>query len=390
MANTLPTTGDVVVPAILGIGTAVPAYGVGYEAASQLAKRLSCEDDQQRRVVDVLYRRTRIENRGSVLLDEDLERGGVNDFYERAKRYMREAVPLATRASRAALSGAGMHAEAITHLVTVSCTGFAAPGVDIALMDALGLPATTERVHVGFMGCHGAINGLRVAEALIHRDPKHVVLLTSVELCSLHYQYGFDPDRIVSGSLFADGSAAVVLRSNPSDGENDREGFDILSFETFHPASVAENDDAAIAATAFPRIVATGSCLVPDSREAMTWHIGDHGYEMTLSAEVPELIRGHLRKFLTDFLARHDESIDSIGGWAVHPGGPRILSASESTLGLADTALATSRAVLREHGNMSSATMLFILERFLAGDQPRPWLMLGFGPGLEIEVALIR
>jgi predicted naringenin-chalcone synthase len=137
-------------------------------------------------------------------------------------------------------------------------------------------------------------------------------------------------------------------------------------------------------------LVATGSYLVPDSRDAMTWRIGDHGYEMTLSASLPSRIEADLGPFLVDWLHTQGESVASIGGWAVHPGGARIITAVESAMGLAPEQLHTSRRVLAEHGNMSSATMPIILERFHAAGQPRPWLMLGFGPGLEIEVALIR
>ena len=241
----------------------------------------------------------------------------------------------------------------------VTCTGFNAPGIDIELIDRLGLPATTERVQVGFMGCHGAINGLRVADGLVAARPSSRVLMCCVELCSLHLQYGLDADSVVSNAIFADGASAMVLESGQA------------------PIGLGT-------------IQATGSCLVPESRDAMTWRIGDNGYAMTLSAQVPGLIEQELKGFLSEWLAKQGETIESIGGWAAHPGGARILSSVETALDLPEDALEVSRSVLSDHGNMSSATMLFILERFLARNQPKPWLMLGFGPGLEIEVALIR
>jgi predicted naringenin-chalcone synthase len=122
----------------------------------------------------------------------------------------------------------------------------------------------------------------------------------------------------------------------------------------------------------------------------MTWRIGDNGYEMTLSARVPGLIEAHLKNYLSNWLAEQGETIESIQGWAVHPGGSRILSATQQALDLCDEDLETSRGVLSDHGNMSSSTMLFILNRFAKAGRPKPWVMLGFGPGLEIEVALIR
>jgi predicted naringenin-chalcone synthase len=251
-----------------------------------------------------------------------------------------------------------MDAESITHLVVVTCTGFYAPGIDVELIEELGLNRETERIQVGFMGCHGAINGLRVARGLIAADPAARVLMVCVELCSLHYQYGWDTDRVVSNAIFADGSAAVVLcGSEQTDG---------------------------------PELIATGSRLVEDSKEAMTWRIGDHGFEMTLSAEVPGLIEAKLHGFISDWLGKHGLRIEDVGGWDVHPGGPRILLAVENALGLPKESLTHSRTVLADHGNMSSATMLFIMRRFIDQAVPGPWVMLGFGPGLEIEVALVR
>jgi predicted naringenin-chalcone synthase len=359
---------------ILALGTSVPQFQVDCLTSADFAARTSMADALQSRKVQALYRRTGIDQRGSVLLDEAPGCVLVNDFYppalsphdrgpstrSRSDRYATEAPILARQASAIALQRSGLAADEITHLVTVTCTGFTAPGIDIELIDQLGLPETTERIQVGFMGCHGAVNGLRAARGLLAVEEHARVLVCSVELCSLHYQYGLDADRVVSNALFADGSAALVMAPG-------RAGVSALGV-----------------------VQATGSCLVPDSRDSMTWRIGDHGYEMTLSAQVPGLIERYLGSFLATWLARHGETINSIGGWAVHPGGTRILASTEAALGLGADALAVSRAVLADHGNMSSATMLFILDRFVQLAQPKPWLMLGFGPGLEIEVALLR
>ncbi len=363
---------------IRGLGTAIPLRNIDIRKAAQYASLVSCEDSSQERKLLALYRRSGVKTRGSVLLEPCDENVITQSFYPpstgptdrgpatsvRGDRFAIEAPLLAIKSAQKTIDSSGISTEQITHLVTVSCTGFNAPGIDIALIDDLQLPLTTQRVQVGFMGCHGSINGMRAARGLVAADPEAVVLMTSVELCSLHYQYGFDADRIVSGALFADGSGSLIIAS--------------------------ESNEQIPLGHSLGTIVATGSCLIPDSRDAMTWRIGDNGFEMTLSATVPGLIENYLRQFLTTWLKQHGESIDSIGGWAVHPGGARILTSVESAMEFDDTMLSVSRDVLGKHGNMSSATMLFILEDFAKIQRPKPWLMLGFGPGLEIEVALLR
>jgi predicted naringenin-chalcone synthase len=274
--------------------------------------------------------------------------------------YRAEAVPLALRASRIALGQSGLAAGEVTHLVTVSCTGFAAPGVDFELIRGLGLRPTTERTHVGFMGCHGALNGLRVARALTGADPSARVLLCAVELCGLHYHYGWDPQKIVANAIFADGAAAVA--GGPADSA---------------PAGAW-------------RVAANGSCLLPDSLNAMSWTVGDHGFEMTLSKAVPGLIREHLRPWLEGWLASAGLRLADVASWAIHPGGPKIIDAAQHALGLGDADTADAREVFAEHGNMSSPTVLFILDRLRRGGAGRPCVALGFGPGLNAEAALLR
>ena len=372
---------------ITGIGTAVPKYQATNKASANFAAKLACGTALESRKVLALYRRTGIDQRGSVLLEQSAVTEIANGFYKPAEnaqdrgpgtkvrndRYGAEAPRLAKEAAKVALKVSGLLSEDITHLITVSCTGFNAPGIDIALIDELELPCTTQRIQIGFMGCHAAINGLRAANGIVAADKGAKVLMSCVELCSLHYQYGMVTDHIVSNALFADGSAAIVLESDGS--------------QSTQPSTVTTVDRMPLK---IGSVAATGSFLVPSSRDAMTWCIGDNGYQMTLSAEVPHLIEEHLADYLSDFLEQHGESLRSVGGWAVHPGGSRILSAVETSLSLPKDALATSRSVLADHGNMSSATMLFILERFIARNQPKPWVMLGFGPGLEIEASLIR
>lgn len=275
---------------------------------------------------------------------------------QRMEIYAREAGPLALRAALAALAESGFDPGAITHLVTVSCTGFAAPGVDLALMSGLGLEPTVARTHVGFMGCHGALNGLRVANAFATADPAARVLVCAVELSSLHYYYGSAADKLIANAIFADGAAAVV-----GCGGTGAPGF---------------------------TLAASGSCLVPNSAGDMGWVIGDHGFQMTLSRRVPGLIGAHLRPWLEAWLGDNGLSLAGVRSWAVHPGGPKIVSAVEECLGLSAEDLAPSRAVFAENGNMSSPTVLFVLQKLRAANAPRPCVALGFGPGLVAEAAL--
>jgi predicted naringenin-chalcone synthase len=230
--------------------------------------------------------------------------------------------------------------------------------VDHHLISALGLSPTIERVHVGFMGCHGALNGLRVANAFCQANPNARVLLCAVELCSLHYHYGDSPDRVVANAIFADGAAAIV--------------------------GTTRGDDTAW------RVTGTGSCVIPDTADAMSWRVGDHGFEMGLSKRIPGLIARHLRPWLESWLSGYGVALRDIASWAIHPGGPKIVSAVEEALSLSASATAASRAVFSDCGNMSSPTVLFVLDRLRKSGHNRPCVMLGFGPGLVAEAALWR
>jgi predicted naringenin-chalcone synthase len=357
---------------ILGIATALPTHRIRQTDAAAIARAFSCETAEQDRMFSAIFRRSGVESRGSVVLEaSDGDLPSRQSFYGesnpttalRMERYEAAAAPLAEESARGALASARLEPRRITHVVTVSCSGFLAPGVDQALMRRLGLGADVERTHVGFMGCHGLLNGLRVARAFVEADESACVLLSAVELCSLHLQYGWNSERMVANALFADGAAAMVIAPAAQDHEPHGHG------------------DLAIRAV--------GSTVFPSSEDAMSWRIGDHGFVMTLSPRVPELIGRNLRPWLSAWLARSGHSLDSVGSWAVHPGGPRILSAVGESLTLERSALAASFGVLADHGNMSSATIAFVLQRLRAAEAPRPWLAMAFGPGLAVEVALL-
>jgi predicted naringenin-chalcone synthase len=365
--------------AILGLGTALPDAVISQSDAFRVARALAHPTDEQATWLPTMYNGSGVATRHTALgnavirdmLDGSTHTGspylptGAPDdrgptTAQRMQHYAELAPPLAVEAAAAALRSSGLRGADLTHLVTVSCTGFIAPGIDAALIRALGLSATVQRTHVGYMGCHGAFNGLRVARAFGAEKPDARVLLCAVELCTLHYHYGWDAQKVIANALFADGAAAVVGVSGAA-----------APPETW-------------------RVAATGSCLIPDSETAMTWTIGNHGFEMSLSRAVPRLIAQNLRPWLEDWLHRQGVALNEVGSWAVHPGGPRILDAVEEGLGLPREATNVSRAVLAEHGNMSSPTILFILDRLRAADAPRPCVALGFGPGLMAEALLLR
>ena len=361
--------------AILGIGSATPAREISQAAAADLAVGFANAAPGHERTLAAIYRQTRIRARGSVLLEDPAGKPFAQSFFPpagaapfggpstsaRMARYAAEAGPLALAAARTALARSSVEAADVTHLVTCSCTGFANPGVDLDIVHGLGLAADVSRTHVGFMGCHGAFNALRVAEAFATAHASAVVLVVCVELCSLHFQYGSRSDAVVANSIFADGAAALV-------GVGDE-----------HP----------LAGGADWQLDRQWSRLLPDSQGEMGWLIGDHGFEMSLSARVPGIIHREIAALVAAALGDEGLASGDIHSWAVHPGGPRVLANVCDALGLDEATLAVSHEVLAAHGNMSSATILFILERMLP-EGVGPCVAMAFGPGLTAEVALLR
>jgi predicted naringenin-chalcone synthase len=350
---------------VLGLGTALPDGQVSQAEAAELSSRLIGLTEDRENWLTELYQLTGIQRRhlsglrafGDLKAWERSEQGPTTQL--RMEIYQQQARPLAIEAARRALAASDTQPDQITHLVTVSCTGFVAPGFDIGLFTGIPLPPTVQRTHVGFMGCHGAINGLKVARAFAESDPAGRVLLCAAELCSLHFQFGCDSSLSVANALFADGAAALVGAV---------------------PGPVRRSDAW--------KLTGSGSCLIPDSEEAMGWKIGDHGFLMHLSKRITHLIAENLKPWLVGWLDSYDLAVDDIATWAIHPGGPRILESVMGPLGLGEQAVEESRAVLRDHGNMSSPTILFILDRLRRRGAPRPCVALAFGPGLAVEAAL--
>ncbi|GAA2978025.1 putative naringenin-chalcone synthase [Microbacterium terrae] len=362
---------------ILSIGTAVPETVISQERVRDFFAAQPGRDRLSQRLIHAAFDASAIDRRHTVLAQladpgAETTPGAPDgtDFVEngvllvpstgaRNDVYAATAPALSASAARAALDDIGMPASAITHVVTVSCTGFYAPGPDYRLVRDLGLSPTVERYHLGFIGCAAAFPGLRLAARITVAQPDAVVLVVCTELCTLHVRASDDPQQIVASSVFADGSAAAVVSADA----RWRSGAS-LDLERFATALTGEGET------------------------DMVWTIGDEGFEMTLSAEVPRIIGREIRGAVDAFLAGDDPP----DAWAVHPGGRSVLDRVESGLDLDPTAIETSRAVLRDHGNMSSATILFILRSLLHDDTLADGSRiagLAFGPGLTVESTLL-
>lgn len=267
----------------------------------------------------------------------------------RMAEYGHHAPVLALQATTALSEQADV--AGVTHLVVASCTGFVAPGVDQIIAGRLGLAPSVERLLIGYMGCYAAVAALRSARHIVRSDPAARVLVICVELSTLHLQDSDAVEPLLAMLQFADGAAAAIISADPT-------GLAI---------------DSPFAAT------------LPDSNELIQWHIGDHGFRMHLSGEVPGAITAalHPRTNGTSLLPVDPDRIDS---WAVHAGGRSILDAVEGALNLSKNALVHSREVLQSCGNMSSATLMFVLERIMRHDAPpHSGMALAFGPGVAVE-----
>ncbi|QVL34582.1 type III polyketide synthase [Telmatocola sphagniphila] len=362
---------------LCGLGISGTPYPLSQEKASSLAQAINNRRPDTDGWIQDIYRHAGIQKRTicvSEAVVRDIEQGtretgspfllkGPEDFHgpstaQRMKVYWEIAAPMSLAAAKEALSDARVEPEEITHLVLVTCTGFRSPGLDCWLIEQLKLNSDVARTQVGFMGCQGAFNGLRVAKAFTGSDPKAVVLMVAVEVCSVHYHYGREMRRLVGNALFADGAAALVGRS-PA-------------------AGIGSNWE----------LKTTGSCMLPDSEDAMSWSIGDYGFEMELSPKIPNMIAKYLTGWLESWLKSQHLNQADIRSWAIHPGGPKILNGICEVLGLGEDEIAVSREVLSQYGNMSSATVLFLLRLHRLRNAPRPCLALGFGPGMFVESML--
>jgi predicted naringenin-chalcone synthase len=355
-----------VTPHLNAIGTAVPPNDV-HEAFLEVAPSFLTRASE-RKVFARMAERSGIRHRHSCLRPsaaaEWAERYDTEGFYrpgtfpttaDRMRRFARDAPDLVDAALADLDRRQGRdRRDGISHVVICTCTGFAAPGLDQHLIDAQGIDRRVERVLIGFMGCNAAINGYKTAWHIVRSDPRARVLVINLELCSLHFQEGTPLGTALMFMLFGDGAAAGVVSAEPS-------GLALLGFR---------------------------SDILPGTRDRITWNIGNQGFDMWLSGRVPEAIRQHLPAHV-ESLRRELSAAPVL--WAIHPGGRSILDAVENSLGLAAEDLAVSRGVLRDYGNMSSATLPFVLQRMM--DRPhdgRVGLATGFGPGISVESMIFR
>lgn len=354
---------------INGIGTAVPKHDIHQPIIAVL--RTMLPDQRTRRVFDRMAEHSGIRHRYSFMHaderadEQEIDAGGfypLGNFPSTSARmalYEREAPRLAIRAVEALKCevSSGM-LDGITHLVVASCTGFTAPGLDLQLVKELGLRSDVQRTLVGFMGCSAAVPALRVAYQAVCTNPAARVLVVNVELCSLHLQETSDLNSLLSLTLFGDGASATLV--------------------TAQPTGIAFLDFLAI--------------IIPDSSDLITWHIGDRGFNMHLSGQVPQQIKQTLREEMKQAGANkilRGEQVKDVDLWAIHPGGRTVLDAVETGLGLTPVDLSSSRRILHNYGNMSSATIMFVLQDMLHlhqnhHDEARG-LAMAFGPGMVAE-----
>ena len=368
--------------ALWSIGTAVPTFHFSQQDA--LAYVLSHVPAEMARRLKFLYRRSQIDSRYScspnlfeaMQFNASETASSIPSTAERMQAYEAQAAGLAATAAKRALAQQPHFTAAdITHLVLVTCTGFVAPGPDVLLFEHLGLQPDVRRVQVGFMGCHGAMNGLHIATAICRSEPQAVVLVASVELCTIHFQPTPTEENLVISSLFSDGAAAALLSGR----------------------AYAEDQ---------PRcyLDAFGSRVYSEARHAIAWRVGNQGFDMGLALSNAQDLRPFIPDFVGRFLSSYELHPDDIDLWAIHPGGRAVLDTCERALGLDAHALAGSRAVLRHYGNMSSPTILFVMDHLLEKTDaahaplthaplthaplthaPLKGLSLGFGPGVTLE-----
>jgi predicted naringenin-chalcone synthase len=355
---------------IISIGTAVPAHQHRQEHILPFMQRIYGWEKDTSRKLKALYHQSAIDTRYSVIPDYSLPADqwkfyppteNLEPFPSLEKRmcwYREHAAALSLKAIHRCLEDR-CPVSSITHLITVSCTGMSAPGLDLELVEALALPPHIFRTSVNFMGCYAAVHALKLAHALA-AVPGSKVLIVCTELCTLHFQQDPTLDNLLSSLLFSDGAAAALVVS----------------------------DDTSCAGGTGLRIKSFYSEIVPEGKSAMTWGLSSSGFQMTLTGYVTDLIRADFATLVDHALEYSGIGRQHIGAWCIHPGGKRILDAIGTSLSLANGELDASYAVLRQYGNMSSPTILFVLRQLLeklAQRQSNCIFGAAFGPGLTME-----
>lgn len=351
---------------IISIGTAVPIYCHRQSDIMEFMQTIYAINEVEKRKIRFLYQKCGINQRYSVIADysraiqdwkfyphsESLE--PFPTLEQRMTVYNKQAPLLSVDAIRNCLAER-ISVKEITHLITVSCTGMSAPGLDLQVMELMDFEKNIFRTSVNFMGCYAALHALKLGDALCQSNPQAKVLIVCTELCTLHFQKEATMDNIASSLLFGDGSAAVLMTS--SDGRE--EGVEITSFY---------------------------SEVIPKGKRDMAWELSSSGFLMTLSGYVPELLEEDFKSVTRRSLEESKLTIDDITDWCIHPGGRRVLEAIEHSINLPKEKLQASYEVLHSYGNMSSASVLFVLKNLWKDkSQNKNIFAAAFGPGLTIE-----
>ena len=340
------------------VSTAVPANEI-HDFFRQFAAASLRDKPREQRLFLRMSEKSGIERRHSCI---ETAKDAAGPVVDRAGMFRRGAFPgtgermdffetHATDLAMRAIEGLELDdPREITHLVVASCTGMSAPGLDLQILRRLGLDNSVERTLIGFMGCYAAISALKTARHIVRSEPDAKVLVVNCELCTLHLKETTDLERLLTFSIWGDGASAALVTSEPT-------GIRLDGFKAL---------------------------LAGDADELMTWNVRDDGFDMVLSGQVPATIQSVLGAHRGDILG--NRAVEEIDLWAVHPGGRSVLDAIQKTLGLDDDALAASREVLRDNGNMSSATVMFVLEKLLSCGKPgEKGIGMAFGPGLTAE-----
>lgn len=357
---------------IISIGTAVPEYGTEQSTILDYMQT-AYNDVTASRKLKLLFHHSGINTRYSVVSDfantkpeHKLFNGfkSVPSVEKRLNIYKEQAVSLAYEAIKDSFKkiDTTLPAFGITHLITVSCTGLSAPGMDAELIEMLNLPNDIFHTSVNFMGCNAAFSALKIADMIAKTEENAKVLIVCVELCTIHFQPKNNHDNLLSNTIFGDGAAAVIVVSDTAVKKNIQSGLTINGFY---------------------------SLLLNKGKDLMGWNITPHNFEMILDARIPEFIGDEAIDILLKAGKKLDFTPSTIDKWAIHPGGKKILDTLKKQLQLNDSDLQYSYKVLNEYGNMSSPTILFVLNEIMqAAHKPGEALFsIGFAPGLSIETA---
>ena len=356
------------------IATVVPEKFYTQEFSLMFLLKLLGDTPQKREFLTTIYQRSAIDKRHTVITDYDKDPGEYQfypknpallpepDSEVRNEVFIREANRLSLAAVTKLLDELpGFDKKRITHLITVSCTGFSAPGFDLHITKELCLSPDINRYHIGFMGCYAAFPAMKLASDICLAHPEARVLVVNTELCTLHFQQNFELDIVVANSLFADGVSAALISANIENSYGPK-----IILRDFYSRYLANSED------------------------KMTWSLGKNGFTMRLSAYIPGLIDKNIMPVMAELFKRSGIKQSDIDIWAIHPGGKAILEKMENTLNLSQDDLQISYQVLRDFGNMSSATIMFVLAKIMESDRYGKIFSVAFGPGLTLETGYME